>query len=311
MASAGAVQLTDVTDLPPIPPRPERGDLPPLAPRPRRAEGPLPDLTPRPAAVRAPLGVDVEPEDAPSGDRRRPGRRLGGTAAALVVVALGAGAAGGAITASLLADDPAPAPVPTTAVVDPVAGERPLAELVSRVAPSVVQVRSDSGEGSGVILAPSGLIVTNHHVMAGGQRATIVTADNRRVPATLVQDDERADLAILRPGGVVGGGVTMADEPDAGLRQGDAVFAVGSPFGLLNTVTAGVVSALGRDTGGGVPMTQIDAPINPGNSGGGLFDMRGRLVGVPTSIYGPIRGNVGIGFAVPISHVHALVDRVP
>ena len=123
--------------------------------------------------------------------------------------------------------------------------------------------------------------------------------------------DPRQDLALLRPQQPVGPGAAIAEEPDGGLRQGDHVFAIGSPFGLQNTVTAGVVSAVGRTNQEGVPMIQIDAPINPGNSGGGLFDLRGRLVGIPTSILGPIPGNVGIGFAVPASRVKELVQSAP
>lgn len=300
-----------MSDLPPIPSRPLPDGLPPLPARERRDDGPLPDLTPRPAGADAP---------APAGDRdaaprrRRARRGPGGAALGMVAVALAAGAGAGALTAWALDDDPPPPAVTTTqATTDPVlaSDEADLADLAARAAPSVVQVISEDGEGSGVIIAPSGLIVTNKHVVGDSTRLTIVTADNRRVPATVVQEEPGVDLAILRPTGVVGGGVTMADEPDAGLRQGDRVFAVGSPFGLNGTVTAGVVSALGRNIGAGVPMVQIDAPINPGNSGGGLFDMRGRLVGVPTSIYGPIRGNVGIGFAVPVSRVQTLIDRVP
>jgi S1-C subfamily serine protease len=230
----------------------------------------------------------------------------------LAAVALFAGLFGGLIGASLQGDEPGPtaAPTPQPVAVSPTPAAS-LADLVSRTAPSVVQVITSGGEGSGVILAPSGLIVTNAHVMGTETRAMIVTADERRVQASLIRSSAREDLAILEPRGQTGRGAMLAEEPDAGLRPGDAVFAIGSPFSLRNTVTAGVVSALGRDTGSGVPMIQIDAPINPGNSGGGLFDMRGRLVGVPTSIYAPIRGNVGIGFAVPVSRVRALVDNTP
>jgi S1-C subfamily serine protease len=180
------------------------------------------------------------------------------------------------------------------------------------VAPSVVQVKTSGGsQGSGVILAPSGLIVTNNHVVEAGGTVSVVTSDGRTVPAEVVEADARQDLAILRPQGAVGTGAAISEEPDGGLRQGDRVFAIGSPFGLQNTVTAGVVSAVGRTNPEGVPMIQIDAPINPGNSGGGLFDLRGRLVGIPTSILGPIPGNVGIGFAVPASRVRELVDSAP
>ncbi|MEQ8834734.1 MAG: trypsin-like peptidase domain-containing protein [Miltoncostaeaceae bacterium] len=233
-----------------------------------------------------------------------------------VAGALVAGALGGAGVGLVLNDDAPSPPADTSEVLTPVLDDDPglpsLADLAGRVGPSVVQVRTERGEGSGVILAPSGLIVTNHHVIEGSDEAVIVTADSRRVAARLVTSSPDEDLAILRPNGDVGGGATLAEEPDGGLRPGDDVFAIGSPFGLRNTLTAGVVSALGRRTGpDGVPMIQIDAPINPGNSGGGLFDMRGRLVGVPTAIIGPIRGNVGIGFAVPSSRVRALVDQVP
>lgn len=187
-----------------------------------------------------------------------------------------------------------------------------LADAVARVAPSVVQVQTDVGsQGSGVILAPSGHIVTNNHVIRDATTVSIQTSDGRTVPAQIVTADARQDLAILRPQGPVGPGAVLASEPDAGLRQGEQVFAIGSPFGLQNTVTAGVVSAVGRTNPEGVPMIQIDAAINPGNSGGGLFDLRGNLVGIPTSILGPIPGNVGIGFAVPASRVKALVASAP
>jgi serine protease Do len=92
---------------------------------------------------------------------------------------------------------------------------------------------------------------------------------------------------------------------------GDTVFAIGSPFGLQNTVTAGVVSALRRRGRGDRLLIQTDASVNPGNSGGGLFDLRGRLVGIPTSIESPIHGNVGIAFAVPAARVKAFLTRVP
>ena len=94
------------------------------------------------------------------------------------------------------------------------------------------------------------------------------------------------------------------------VEVGDWVLAVGNPFGLSNTVTSGIVSFVDRPADGGTPMIQTDAPINPGNSGGGLFDLRGQLVGIPTSIRAPIQGNVGIGFAVPVSRVSALLRRV-
>jgi putative serine protease PepD len=225
---------------------------------------------------------------------------------------LGAGVVGGLSARAFEGDESAPAPVVETpaAVSTPSSSsaDGSIAGVVAQAAPSVVQVQSSSGQGSGVIVEPSGLVVTNNHVIQGDSTVTLVTSDDRRVSATVIAADERQDLAILRPEGAVGRGAELADEADGGLRQGDRVFAIGSPFGLQGTVTAGVVSAVGRTNDEGVPMIQIDAPINPGNSGGGLFDLRGRLVGIPTSILGPISGNVGIGFAVPVSRVRAMLD---
>lgn len=308
------------TDLPPLAPRRPSVDLPPLTRRPRD-DGGLPDLTPRPVAASAGLpDIDPEPRAAVEPPPPRPDSAGGRSVAVVLMVAgaLIAGAIGGAVAATVIdrGEDPPPAAEPTVPVVDPRAptgiGGVALADLVAGVAPSVVEVRTPGGgQGSGVALDPSGLIVTNHHVAGDAGTVAVVTSDGRTVPAEVVGTSPSEDLAILRPNGAVGPGAPMAEEPDAGLRQGDTVFAIGSPFGLQGTVTAGVISALGRDTGGGSPMIQIDAPINPGNSGGALFDMRGRLVGVPTSIIGPIRGNVGIGFAVPVSRVRAMIARIP
>ena len=231
---------------------------------------------------------------------------------------MGAGLVGGLSARALDGDEPAPpaevvAPPAFTSPsgLGPSTANAELGDAVARVAPTVVQVRSGRGQGSGVIIAPSGLIVTNSHVIEGASEVTVVTRDGRTLTAEVVRDDPRQDLAVLRPGGAPGPGAVLAEEPDGGLRQGDGVFAIGSPFGLQDTVTAGVVSAVGRTNRAGVPMIQIDAPINPGNSGGGLFDLSGRLVGIPTSILAPIPGNVGIGFAVPVGRVRALVESVP
>jgi len=310
-----------VTGLPPLDPRPRSEGLPPLDPRPERGRG-LPPLDPQPQRAGLPplseRGGDREAARPPAVPRRRVSRRRLGLTAAVaagLVVAVGAGALGGELVGD---DDPAPqaaveTPAATATPPAPaVGGDADLADAVARAAPTVVQVRTSTGsQGSGVILAPSGLIVTNQHVIASGGSLSVVTSDGRTVPADIVEDDARQDLAILRPDGVVGQGAELSEEPDGGLRQGDRVFAIGSPFGLQNTVTAGVVSAVGRTNREGVPMIQIDAPINPGNSGGGLFDLNGRLVGIPTSILGPIPGNVGIGFAVPASRVRALVTSAP
>ncbi len=303
--------------LPPLEPRPVSDGLPPLDPRSERGEGlpPLAAQPPRSSRALPPLAAG--PEAAPADGAAAPApRRLRAVprSAALVALAVVASGLAGGLTATALQDDP-PAPASggavTTPVAAPPASGDDLADAVARVSPTVVQVLSDSGQGSGVILEPSGLIVTNEHVLQGSSRVQIVTQDDRRIGADVVTSDSRQDLAVLRPDQDPGRGAELVEAADGGLRQGDRVFAIGSPFGLQNTVTAGVVSAVGRTNPEGVPMIQIDAPINPGNSGGGLFDLDGRLVGIPTSILGPIQANVGIGFAVPASRVRALLDGAP
>lgn len=227
----------------------------------------------------------------------------------IVAAALAGGIAGGGVT--YLLDGAEPVSADSAQVSDEQSPVRSLQDAIASVASAVVQVRTGDGQGSGVVTSPRGLIITNEHVAgADGNEVMVVTADNRRVPATVVASDAANDLAVLRPKGSVGQGARIAPEPDAALRVGDQVFAIGSPFGLMNTVTVGVVSAVSRAGGTGRPMIQTDAPINPGNSGGGLFDLRGRLVGVPTSINSPVPGNVGIGFAVTADQVRRILESV-
>ena len=319
------VQDADMTDsLPPLGPRPDRQDgLPPLAPRRAAAQPGLPPL-PEPGAQ--PPAGDSHPGGSPQGDRGRGGQ--GGQAPrgssprpersgrsgrlATIAIAVLAGALAGGATTYLLDDSPQPAgqAAPVTASAE-VGAARPLQDAIAAVDGSVVQVQTPTGLGSGVVTSPRGLIITNEHVAgAQGDKVTVITADKRKVPATVVASDARQDLAVLKPQGTVAQGVEIAPEPDAALRPGDQVFAIGSPFGLQGTVTVGVVSAVNRTGDSGMPMIQTDAPINPGNSGGGLFDLRGRLVGVPTSINSPVPGNVGIGFAVTTENVRRILESV-
>lgn len=313
-------------ELPNLPPRPhDDGELPALAPR-GGGEGGLPPLGPRPRPPEGglpPLGSGnearaQEPPPPPPG-RARPGRRhlrIVGASGLAALALLGAGAVGG-LTVRALDDDPQAAtnegaPTTTTTITPPTTERLALQQAVLLAKPSVVTVRSPGSQGSGVITASRGLIVTNEHVVDGAEAVTIVTSDGRNVPAEVVASDANVDLAILRPEQVVAQGARLAPEPDGGLQVGDTVFAIGSPFGLEGTVTAGVVSETRRtQSDNGLPMIQTDTPINPGNSGGGLFDLRGRLVGIPTSIGSPIPGNIGIGFAVPVTRVQQLLDTVP
>jgi Do/DeqQ family serine protease len=177
----------------------------------------------------------------------------------------------------------------------------------------IPQERVLNSLGSGVIVGPDGVVVTNHHVVKGGEDADIkvALADKREFPAKIVLTDERTDLAVLRieAQGVTFPYLTFDDSDD--LAVGDLVLAIGNPFGVGQTVTSGIVSALAR-THVGVSdyqfFIQTDAAINPGNSGGALVDMNGRLVGINTAIYSKTGGSHGIGFAIPSNMVHLVVQ---
>ncbi len=167
------------------------------------------------------------------------------------------------------------------------------------------------GVGSGFIIDKAGYIVTNNHVVDHSSKITVKLPDGRQFDAKLIGTDPATDVALIK---------IKSDKPlptvefgdDRQLRVGDWVVAVGNPFGLSNTVTAGIVSSIGRDVGNG-PYTdfiQIDAPINRGNSGGPTFDLRGQVVGMNSMIYSPTGGSVGIGFAIPASTIHDVVAQL-
>jgi len=163
--------------------------------------------------------------------------------------------------------------------------------------------------GSGFFVSPDGYIVTNNHVVDGAEKITVVTNDQRSLQARVVGRDAATDLAVLKVDG--GPFQYVSFEDRAQPRVGDWVVAVGNPFGLGGTATAGIVSALGRQNVSGssfVNYMQIDAPINRGNSGGPTFDIDGHVVGINTAIYSPSGGSVGIGFDIP-ADVAAQVTR--
>jgi Do/DeqQ family serine protease len=166
--------------------------------------------------------------------------------------------------------------------------------------------------GSGVIVDRSGLIVTNNHVVKNGVDVRVALADKREYPAKILLADERTDLAVLKID--VGNGEALAALPLAdsdNLEVGDLVLAIGNPFGVGQTVTSGIVSALAR-TDVGVSnyqfFIQTDAAINPGNSGGALVNMRGEMVGINTAIYSRSGGSIGIGFSIPSNMVQTVVQ---
>jgi Do/DeqQ family serine protease len=241
----------------------------------------------------------------------------------------------------------------TTGIVSPVLAGAPipladgapvqtLAPVVSRITPGVVgisvrgRVREDNpllqdpmvrrffnlqqqpvehetqATGSGVIVdAAQGYVMTNAHVVENATSIEVTTKDNRRLTAKLIGRDPDTDIAVLQ---IPAGGLTAVPIGDSDrLQVGDFVLAIGNPFGLGQTVTSGIISALGR-SGLGIEgyedFIQTDASINPGNSGGPLVDLQGRVVGINTAILAPGGGNIGIGFAVPINMGRQVMDQL-
>ncbi len=171
--------------------------------------------------------------------------------------------------------------------------------------------RRATGVGSGFIMDPDGTIVTNNHVVEGAEKIEVTLKDGRTFEAELIGRDEKTDLALLK---------IESDEPLATvafgdsdrIRVGDWVMAIGNPFGLGGTVTAGIVSARGRDLAGGtlIDFLQIDAAINRGNSGGPAFNTAGEVIGINTAIYSPNGGSIGIGFAIPANLAKQVVAQL-
>jgi len=169
-----------------------------------------------------------------------------------------------------------------------------------------------SGLGSGVVVSADGLVLTNNHVVESADAIEVAFHDGRKTRAHLVGADPESDLAVLRLADSTGlVPITFADSDT--LRVGDAVLAIGNPFGVGQTVTSGIVSALGR-THLGINIfenfIQTDAAINPGNSGGALVDINGHLVGINTAIYSQSGGSMGIGFAIPVSLAKSVMDQI-
>jgi S1-C subfamily serine protease len=194
-----------------------------------------------------------------------------------------------------------------------------LPEVSERAVQSVVSVATQrslaggAGLGSGVVLTADGIIVTNNHVVEGADQVVVALPSGEQQRATVVGTDAKTDLAVLR----------LSDPPDdlvplpfgdtADLRLGEVVLAVGTPFGIGQTVTMGIVSAKGRADVGIIDyedFIQTDAAINPGNSGGALVDLDGNLVGINTAIFSRTGGSQGIGFAIPASMAEPIVQAI-
>src|ERR671918_3088645 len=251
--------------------------------------------------------------------------------AALLFAGLLGGAAAVGIGAAVGSDDDG-----STTVLSTVAGNQPAStrfqtdeeagksvqEIYEQAGPGVVQVSSTSVDssdpffgpqeasklGSGFVIDKSGRIVTNYHVIEGAQEVQVNFSGDDRVPARVVGSDPSTDLAVLEIDAQARALTPLPLGNSDAVRVGDAVVAIGNPFGLERTVTAGIVSALQRQIQAPDGFTidkaiQTDAPINQGNSGGPLLNSRGQVIGVNSQIQSESGGNVGIGFAVPINTV--------
>ena len=167
-----------------------------------------------------------------------------------------------------------------------------------------------TGQGSGFFISADGYAVTNNHVVDGADKVEVTTDDGKTYTAKVIGTDPRTDVALIKVEG--GSNFPFAKLSDSKPRIGDWVLAVGNPFGLGGTVTAGIVSASGRDIGNGPydDFIQIDAPVNKGNSGGPAFDVSGEVMGVNTAIYSPSGGSVGIAFSIPASTVKNVIAQL-
>lgn len=238
-------------------------------------------------------------------------RRVARTATIAVMVALfgstlyGLGRAQGAQETPA----PTPTPAPPTAPASPNTDE-PAAAVAERLAPSVVRIEHSGGQGSGVVY-DEGLILTAGHVVSGAPNVTVRTAEDESLAGEVVGIDPATDIAVVDVDAALPV-PELGDDDD--LRVGQLAVAIGSPYGLDETVTLGIVSALGREvtteagTIGG--LVQTDAPINPGNSGGPLADREGRVIGINHAIASSSGGNEGVGFAVPIGVALESADAI-
>jgi serine protease DegQ len=187
-------------------------------------------------------------------------------------------------------------------------------DLVDRVEPSVVAILTDGGRGSGVVWDADGAVVTNHHVVAGAAEVEVAFADGRRVDADVMATDPQTDLAVVRADRTE---LPAASFADALPRVGELAIAIGNPLGFENTVTAGIISGLGRAIPGAaqeapalIDLIQTDAAISPGNSGGALVNADGRVVGINVAYIPPTAGAESLGFAIPAPTVRDVVTQL-
>ncbi|MEU1388523.1 MULTISPECIES: trypsin-like peptidase domain-containing protein [unclassified Nonomuraea] len=288
---------------------------------------------------RDPIVTEQPPPPPPSAPAWR--ARFTAGQKAVAGLALAAMAIAGGVVGAIAATSFRPVPVATTVhapspVLKPASGTLTVADVAAKVQPTVVMIQGQSGEGSGVVLSPDGLILTNNHVVEGasqgGGQMSVKFSDGKTAKASIVGTDPATDLAVIRAAGMSGLTKATLGDSDA-LKVGEAVLAIGSPLGLDGSVTAGIVSALdrtlttgpdqrqqlppglgqeqnqqsaGTTIGGAI---QTDASINPGNSGGALVNAAGELVGINTAIASNAAGG-GVGFAIPVNTAKQVSDQL-
>ena len=242
------------------------------------------------------------------------GARLGRLSKALVVALLGLTAA----LAGCTDNSDSQQATQTTVAAVPRATQggvfAQIPDLVDRVEPSVVAILTNRGQGSGVVWDAGGAVVTNDHVLSGARRVEVAFADGRRAGADVVATDPHTDLAVLR---AERSDLPAASFADALPRVGELAIAIGNPLGFENTVTAGIISGLGRAIPGAaqdapalIDLIQTDAAISPGNSGGALVNADGRVVGINVAYIPPAVGAESLGFAIPAPTVRDVVTQL-
>jgi putative serine protease PepD len=273
-------------------------------------------------------GGPIPPWNQPAPAAGRPNNVARGLVAgvAALAIALTAGGVGGFVGYSLHPDG-SPVQLPAASAgkdAAPVIDRSSLASIAAALQPAIVDVKTNAGEGSGVVVSADGNIVTNNHVVEGARTVSVTFNSGKSLPAKIAGTDPKTDLAVLK---VDTSGLTFAKWGDSnGVRVGDTVLAIGSPLGLQGSVTAGIVSALHRTiTVGGDQRTQFDtgsqttigdaiqtdAPINPGNSGGALVNTNGEVIGINSAIATQgSNGNIGVGFAISANKAKSVTDQL-
>ena len=241
-----------------------------------------------------------------------------------VLVVVG-GLAGGALGAEAVisrlpaASAPSASSSTTSSSASSAVAAQPLsaAAIYQKATPGVVTITTElarrgrigEGTGSGIVLDTTGNILTNAHVIAGASQIQVTFSDGKTAAATVAGSNTNADLAVVHVSVAASSLHPLALGDSNTVRVGDAAYAIGAPFGIAESMTAGVISGLnrGNQSTGLTGLIQTDAPINPGNSGGALLNAQGQVIGINDSIESPVAGNVGVGFAIPINAAKQLL----